>query len=134
MSKRLVKYILLFIICLTGFSARSSAQFKEDAFSQTYATDTTAAADTADQLFSFKELFDGLSHKDEMRIGTMLISLINFLILTLSFFASLIKFHNKFSIILSVSIFITLFDIYSHLVTKSFSKLTNTFNKSSSIR
>lgn len=73
MSKRLVKYILLLIICLTGFSARSSAQFKEDAFSQTYATDTTAAADTADQLFSFKELFDGLSHKDEMRIGTMLI-------------------------------------------------------------
>lgn len=73
MGKRLVKYIITLIICLTGFSVKGLAQFKEEAFSQTYASDTTAVADTADQLFSFKELFGGLSHKEEMRIGTMLI-------------------------------------------------------------
>ena len=73
MGSRLVKYITVIIICLIGFSVRSAAQFKEKAFSQTYASDTTAVADTADQLFSFKELFNGLAHKDEMRIGTMFI-------------------------------------------------------------
>jgi hypothetical protein len=73
MGKRLVKYIIASIICLTCFSVRSSAQFKEEAFSQSYNNDTTAVADSADQLFSFKELFDGLSHKKDMRIGTMFI-------------------------------------------------------------
>ena len=73
MGKRLVKYITAFIICLAGFSVNSSAQFKEEAFSQSYNNDTTAVADTADQLFSFKELFRGLAHKDEMKIGTMFI-------------------------------------------------------------
>ena len=73
MGNRLVKYITAFIICLAGFSVNSSAQFKEEAFSQSYNNDTTAVADTADQLFSFKELFRGLAHKDEMKIGTMFI-------------------------------------------------------------
>ena len=57
---------------MTGFSVTSNAQFKEKAFSQTYnETDSTAVADTSDQLFSFKELFRGLSHKEEIKIGTM---------------------------------------------------------------
>lgn len=73
MGKRLVKYITAFILCLAGFSVNSSAQFKKEAFSQSYNNDTTAVADTADQLFSFKELFRGLAHKDEMKIGTMFI-------------------------------------------------------------
>lgn len=72
MGKRLVKYIAATIICLTWFSVNGSAQFKEDAFNQSYNNDTTAVADSADQLFSFKELFGGLAHKREMRIGTML--------------------------------------------------------------
>lgn len=71
MGKRILKYITATIICLAGFSVSSSAQFKEQAFSQSYNSDTTAVADSADQLFSFKELFGGLAHKREMRIGTM---------------------------------------------------------------
>ena len=73
MGKRLVKYIVAIIIGLTAFSVRSSAQFKEEAFTQTYGSDSTAVADSADQLFSFKELFQGLAHKEEMKIGTMFI-------------------------------------------------------------
>ena len=73
MLKRLYKYILAFVICLTGFSVTGSAQFKEEAFNQSYNNDTTAVADSADQLFSFKELFGGLAHKRDMRVGTMFI-------------------------------------------------------------
>lgn len=73
MVERLIKYVVLPVIFLVGFSVEGKAQFKEEAFNQTYVTDTTAVADTADQLFSFKELFGGLAHKREMRIGTMFI-------------------------------------------------------------
>ncbi len=73
MDKGFIKYITLIIICLCSFSVKGLAQFKENAFSQTYQSDTTAVADSADQLFSFKELFNGLSHKKEMRAGTMFI-------------------------------------------------------------
>ena len=53
----------------------ANAQFKEEAFTQTYndtSATSTAAADTADKMFSFKELFGGLAHKQDLRIGTML--------------------------------------------------------------
>ena len=73
MGKRLIKYIIISLILFLGFSETGSAQFKEDAFNQSYNNDTTAVADSADQLFSFKELFEGLSHKSDMRIGTMFI-------------------------------------------------------------
>ena len=72
MYKRLIRYITVLIICMTGFAVKGNAQFKEEAFSQTYnEVDSTAVADTSAQLFSFKELFRGLSHKDEIKIGTM---------------------------------------------------------------
>ena len=71
MGGRLARHIIsIVILMVVSFSA--GAQFKDDAFSQSYnQADTTAVSDTSDQLFSFKELFDGLAHKDEMRIGTM---------------------------------------------------------------
>lgn len=72
MIRRLAIYIVSLVICLTGFTVSASAQFREEAFSQSYnESDSTAVADTSDQLFSFKELFGGLAHKREMRIGTM---------------------------------------------------------------
>lgn len=71
MTKRFIRYISLFILFLTVFSVSSYAQFKEEAFSQTYRSDTTSVADTSLQMISFKELFGGLAHKQEMRIGTM---------------------------------------------------------------
>ena len=61
------------MICLIGFALDSSAQFKEEAFSQTYndISDSTAVADTADKLFSFKDWAGGMAHKHTIKIGTM---------------------------------------------------------------
>lgn len=58
--------LLAAFLCLNA-----SAQFKEQAFTQQYNDDPSADADSTDVLFSFKEYFGGLSHKNEIRIGTM---------------------------------------------------------------
>lgn len=70
---KVLKYIVVSILFFAGFSLTSKAQFKEDAFSQTYndKADTTGRTDTTDKLFSFKEFFGGLSHKNSLKIGTM---------------------------------------------------------------
>ena len=73
MFRRGYRYIFAFIICLAGFAFDSSAQFKEEAFKQTYneAGDSTAVADTAAKLFSFKDWAGGMSHKHTIKVGTM---------------------------------------------------------------
>lgn len=71
MQRQFIRYIFLLIFCLAGFAVRSEAQFKEDAFKQSYNNDTTSVSDTADKLFSIKEFAGGLAHKNEMKIGTM---------------------------------------------------------------
>ena len=53
---------------LASFDA--SAQFKEEAFSQQYNNDPASDKDTTDTMFSFKEYFGGLGHKNELKIGT----------------------------------------------------------------
>lgn len=71
MGRRLARHIIS-IVVLMVVSISAKAQFKDDVFSQSYnQTDSTSVSDTTDQLFSFKELFNGLAHKEEMRIGTM---------------------------------------------------------------
>ena len=74
--KGLLKYLAAIVFCLTFFSAASHAQFREEAFTQTYNddADTTATTDTSDKMFTFKELFGGLAHKTDLRIGTMFAS------------------------------------------------------------
>ena len=71
--QRLYKIILLSVVFLAGFAFQAQAQFKEGAFTQSYndQTDTTAVSDTADKLFSIKELMGGLAHKNDLKIGTM---------------------------------------------------------------
>ena len=73
MHRRIRLYILAFIVFLTGFAVDGKAQFKEEAFQQNYNEkgDSTAVADTADKLFSFKEWGRGLAHKQTIEIGTM---------------------------------------------------------------
>ena len=67
-----IRHIIAIITCLTAFALNSKAQFKEEAFSQTYNDSTySASADSTDQLFSIKELFRGLSHKQTIKVGTM---------------------------------------------------------------
>ena len=94
MYKRLIKYLTIIIICMTGFSVRSNAQFKEQAFSQTYnQTDSTAVADTSDQLFSFKELFRGLSHKEEIKIGDDIKTVVAALQILIYRYFHIVEFH-----------------------------------------
>ena len=73
MHRRIRIYIFAFIVFLTGFALDGNAQFKEEAFQQTYNEkgDSTAVADTADKLFSFKEWGRGLAHKQKIEVGTM---------------------------------------------------------------
>ncbi|MCQ2115657.1 MAG: DUF5683 domain-containing protein [Bacteroidales bacterium] len=69
----------VFILCLLAFAVgmsfpqRAKAQFKSEAFTQSYVdpNDTTFNSDTTDKIFSFKEYFGGLAHKNQMKIGTM---------------------------------------------------------------
>lgn len=57
-------------LLLAGSHAR--AQFREEAFSQQYNDNPDSLGrDTTDTMFSFKEYFGGLRHKEEPRIGTM---------------------------------------------------------------
>ena len=73
MHGRVIRYIFAFVLFLVGFAFEGKAQFKEEAFQQTYneKTDSTAVADTADKLFSFKEWGRGLAHKQTLDVGTM---------------------------------------------------------------
>lgn len=67
----------VFIFCLTlaviamSCPWRAQAQFKSEAFTQSYVdpNDTTFNGDTTDRLFSFKEYFGGLAHKNQVKIG-----------------------------------------------------------------
>ena len=71
--QKLFKYIFAFLFCLAGFAIDSSAQFKEEAFKQSYVspTDSTAVSDTAAKLFSFKDWAGGMSRKHTIKVGTM---------------------------------------------------------------
>ena len=73
MRNKFIVNIILVILGLTAFATRSQAQFKEEAFTQNYnePNDTTARTDTTSKLFSFKQFFGGLQHKNTMKIGTM---------------------------------------------------------------
>lgn len=65
---RRILFCLAVAFCLTA-GLEASAQFKEDAFSQSY-NDDKAPSDSVDTMFSFKEYFGGLGHKNEIKIGT----------------------------------------------------------------
>lgn len=73
MHRRLLKYMLTVSVGLLCLATASHAQFKEEAFTQTYNenADTTGRADTTDRLFSFKEYFGGLAHKNTLKIGNV---------------------------------------------------------------
>ena len=75
MRPPLFKYIAAVIFCLTFFSQRSDAQFKEGAFTQNYNEpgDTLSRGDSVEKLFSVKEFVGALAHKNTMKIGTMFI-------------------------------------------------------------
>lgn len=60
------------MVFIAFFSVDAHAQFKADAFTQQYNSDKTGnAKDSTATLFSFKEYFGGLSHHNDIKIGTM---------------------------------------------------------------
>lgn len=72
--KDLALKVILTALCLAAFAVGASAQFREEAFSQSYASpaDTLAARDSIDQMWSFKEFFHGVAkHDSTLRIGSM---------------------------------------------------------------
>ncbi|MBO4264235.1 MAG: hypothetical protein J5871_06120 [Bacteroidales bacterium] len=58
------------LLCVWAFSFRAGAQFRKDAFTQSYNDDAASSKDSVDVLFSFKEYFGGLAHKNELKPGT----------------------------------------------------------------
>lgn len=71
--KNLFFKIGLIMVLTTVFSLGARAQFKEEAFNQSYnnPNDSTAMKDSVDQVWSFKGFFRGVAHKDSLKIGTM---------------------------------------------------------------
>jgi hypothetical protein len=64
--KRTIVTIVLLLAALNA-----SAQFRSEAFQQQYNDDKANPKDSVDVLFSFKDYFAGLAHKQEIKIGTM---------------------------------------------------------------
>lgn len=63
-------YILLTALTLLAFRPEAAAQFKKEAFSNGFG-DETSPTDSAEAMFSLKEYFQGLSHKTDLKIGTL---------------------------------------------------------------
>lgn len=73
MNNRIIKYILISIVGLLGFTTLGHAQFREDIYAQDSNTQQVAQSptDTTDKLFSVKEYIGGLRHKNTLKIGNM---------------------------------------------------------------
>lgn len=73
MKNRFLAYFITFTVGLLCFAGLSHAQFKEDIYAQDPNTEPSASspADTTSKIFSFKEFFGGLAHKNTMKISTM---------------------------------------------------------------
>ena len=56
--------ILFFLLAAAAFGPCAHAQFKEEAFSQNYNDDPDSPKDSTDVMFSFKEFFGGIAHKN----------------------------------------------------------------------
>ncbi len=62
---------LLFLLLMVLVAVNASAQFRSEAFQQQYNDDNNTIKDSTDVMFSFKEYFAGLGHKQDIKIGTM---------------------------------------------------------------
>ena len=70
-----IKVLLLYVLVTHAaafLSVDAHAQFREQAFSQQYNDgNSTSSSDSTEVIFSFKEYFAGLQHKQELKMGTM---------------------------------------------------------------
>ena len=63
------RFLVSILLALCALNA--TAQFRSEAFQQSYNDDKSSGKDSTDVVFSFKEYFAGLGHKQEIKIGTM---------------------------------------------------------------
>ena len=68
--RRILILLILFLSVAVSTEVTCRAQFRKEAFSQSYNNDKANQEDSVDVLFSFKDYFGGLSHKHEVKIGT----------------------------------------------------------------
>ena len=67
-----IRFALAVHVLATVSGLKAEAQFKDEAFTQTYADpNDTTMRDSTDTMFSIKEYFGGLAHKNNLKIGTM---------------------------------------------------------------
>jgi len=69
-----MKRTLLIIMVLLGVGCYlhpAYAQFKQDPFQQQYNDDDTSDSDSTDVMWSFKEFFGGVAHKQNLKIGSL---------------------------------------------------------------
>lgn len=70
---KFTRLIVLALLCLLAFGQKAEAQFKEEAFTQTYVDpNDTTQIDTAAAMFTFKNYFRGIAHKEPVKIGNVL--------------------------------------------------------------
>lgn len=68
--RRLRAYLLVLIVIFLGTGLDAGAQFRSDAFQQNYNDDPTDT-NSVDVMFSFKNYFRGISHKEEVKPGAV---------------------------------------------------------------
>lgn len=71
MLSRLGKIAAAVIAALLVTCLDASAQFKKDAFSQSYNDDAAAPADSTEKIFNIKEYWGGITHKNEASVQTI---------------------------------------------------------------
>lgn len=71
MMRKLAVMIAMAAAALMLAGPRASAQFKNEAFQQSYNDDDGTHKDSVDVMFSFPEFLGGLRHEREARIGTV---------------------------------------------------------------
>lgn len=64
-------YLLLTVLLCALSAPLAHAQFRSNAFTQSYNDDKANQKDSTDKMFSFKEYFGALAHKNTMKVGTM---------------------------------------------------------------
>ena len=72
-NKASVRILLVAAVLFIAACLPSSAQFRKEAFTQSYNSDadSLSMSDSTDKMINFKEIFGGMAHKRDMRIGTM---------------------------------------------------------------
>jgi hypothetical protein len=69
---KVFRFIAAALLLLAAFGTPLRGQFKSEAFSNGFGTaDEVSPEDSVENLFSFKEFFAGMGHRQELKVGTL---------------------------------------------------------------